>query len=116
MRGGPVETGRGFVLHSEDFSSADSTVSFGDGICMTATTDILRAIAEDRGPGRAMLALGYAGWGSGQLESELMRNGWLNCEVDPDIIFDAADDAKYARALARLGVDEVMLSSDAGRA
>ena len=83
---------------------------------MTATIDILRAIAKGTGPARAVLALGYSGWSSGQLESEILANGWLTCPADPRLIFDADYDHKYDRALAMLGVNEGMLSSDAGHA
>ena len=116
LRGGPVETGRGFVLHSSDYGANDSTVKIGEQICLTATLDILRAIAEGTGPSQAVLALGYAGWASGQLESEILANGWLTCPADAAIIFDTNFDRKYDRALAILGVDEWMLSSDAGHA
>jgi putative transcriptional regulator len=116
MRGGPVETGRGFVLHSPDYGSTDSTVKIADEICLTATIDILRAIAKGSGPSHAVLALGYAGWSSGQLESEILANGWLTCPADPTLIFDADDSSKYDRALAKLGVHIGMLSSDAGHA
>ncbi len=116
LRGGPVEQGRGFVLHSSDFLVGESTVTVGDGICLTATLDILRAIAKGEGPQKAVLALGYAGWSSGQLENEMLANGWLNCPADPDLVFDADLSGKYDRALARLGVNEAMLSMDAGHA
>ena len=116
MRGGPVETGRGFVLHSADYGATDSTVKIADDVCLTATIDILRAIARGAGPSHAVLALGYAGWASGQLESEIMANGWLTCPADPSLIFDLDDAHKYDRALAMLGVNEGMLSSDAGHA
>ncbi len=116
VRGGPVETGRGFVLHSADYGATDSTVKIADDVCLTATIDILRAIATGAGPAQAVLALGYAGWSSGQLESEILANGWLTCPADPDIIFSADDASKYERALAKLGVDVGMLSSDAGHA
>ena len=116
LRGGPVEQGRGFVLHSSDFLFGESTITVGEGICLTATLDILRAIAKGEGPQKAVLALGYAGWSSGQLESEMMANGWLNCPADPDIVFDTDFDAKYDRALSRIGVDAAMLSMDAGHA
>jgi putative transcriptional regulator len=116
LRGGPVETGRGFVLHSSDYGANDSTVRISDDVCMTATIDILRAIAKGTGPARAVLALGYSGWGSGQLESEILANGWLTCPADTRLIFDADFAHKYDRALAMLGVDEGMLSSDAGHA
>ena len=116
LRGGPVEVGRGFVLHSADYGSSDSTVKIADNVCLTATIDILRAIANGTGPSRAVLALGYAGWSSGQLESEILANGWLTCPADPQIIFDTDDANKYDRALARLGVDLGALSSEAGHA
>jgi putative transcriptional regulator len=116
LRGGPVDTGRGFVLHSGDYLNDDSTVSVSPGICLTATLDILRAIASGSGPRRAVLALGCAGWGEGQLESEILDNGWLTCDADPGIIFDADHASKYDRALARLGVDAATLSSEAGHA
>jgi putative transcriptional regulator len=115
-RGGPVETGRGFVLHSGDFVIANSTMPIQDGICLTATLDILRAIAEGRGPSQAMLALGYAGWGAGQLETEIQENGWITGPADAAIIFDGALDSKWDRALAKIGVDPGMLSSEAGHA
>ena len=114
LRGGPVEQGRGFVLHSADFLVGESTITVGEGICLTATLDILRAIAKGEGPQKAVLALGYAGWSSGQLESEMLANGWLNCPADPDLVFDSDLSGKYDRALARLGVNEAMLSMDAG--
>lgn len=115
-KGGPVETGRGFVLHSSDYFIADSTLPIHNGVCLTATLDILRAIASGTGPQRALLALGYAGWSPGQLESEIQANGWLNCPADHDIIFDENDDAKYERALARIGIDPSHLVADAGHA
>src|SRR6478609_2460917 len=111
LRGGPVETGRGFVLHSSDYGANDSTVKIGD-VCLTATLDILRAIAEGTGPSQAVLALGYAGWASGQLESEILANGWLTCSADAGLIFDSDFGRKYDRALAILGVDQGTLSSD----
>ena len=98
--GGPVETGRGFVLHSSDYYAADSTLAIDDTVSLTATVDILKAIATGRGPGRAILALGYAGWRAGQLESEITANGWLHCPADPELLFDCALDQKYERELS----------------
>jgi putative transcriptional regulator len=114
--GGPVETGRGFVLHSSDYFSEDSTLAIEQGVCLTATIDILKAIAQGRGPARAVLALGYAGWSPGQLENEIRANGWLNCPADPDIIFDDDFETKYARALATIGIDLSHLVNEAGHA
>lgn len=114
--GGPVETGRGFVLHSGDYFSEDSTLTIESGICLTATVDILKAIAHGKGPDRALLALGYSGWSPGQLESEIQANGWLSCPADPDIVFGTDLDGKYARAMAKLGINLSHLVSDAGHA
>ncbi|MFC5419106.1 MAG: YqgE/AlgH family protein [Stutzerimonas stutzeri] len=116
LRGGPVETKRGFVLHSADFFLESATLPIDDGICLTATLDILRAIAVGTGPENAVLALGYAGWGAGQLESEIQSNGWLHCAADQALLFDDALDTKYARALSKLGIDPAFLSKDAGHA
>lgn len=116
LKGGPVETSRGFVLHSPDFSIDNVTQTIDHGICMTATLDILRAIARDEGPRSAILALGYAGWSAGQLEREIAANGWLHCEGDPDLLFNPDLASKYDLALKKLGIDPVMLSSQAGRA
>jgi putative transcriptional regulator len=116
LKGGPVETGRGFVLHSSDFFIENSTLPIDDGICLTATLDILKAIARGDGPSSAVLALGYAGWAPGQLETEIQENGWLHCAADPDLIFGNDIDGKYARALKKLGIDLGMLSSEAGHA
>ena len=116
LRGGPVETGRGFVLHSSDFFIEDATLQIDDGICLTATVDILKAIARGSGPKHAILALGYAGWAAGQLENEIQHNGWLHCDADPDLIFGADADEKYLRALRKIGIDPGMLSTNAGHA
>lgn len=114
--GGPVEPGRGFVLHSRDYSAPDTTLEIGGGICLTATIDILRAIAGGRGPQQSILALGYAGWSPGQLESEIQANGWLNCPADLDLVFDPDLDAKYPRAMAKIGIDPSHLVGTAGHA
>jgi putative transcriptional regulator len=116
LKGGPVETGRGFVLHSSDFFIEDATLRIDDGICLTATVDILRAIAKGAGPKHAILALGYAGWAAGQLETEIQHNGWLHCDADPDLIFGGDVEEKYLRALAKIGINPGMLSTDAGHA
>jgi putative transcriptional regulator len=116
LMGGPVETSRGFVLHSPDFFIDQSTLPIDEGVCLTATVDILRAIAKGEGPAEAVLALGYAGWSEGQLESEIQANGWLHCPADPGLIFDGALDLKYDIALRKIGIDPAMLSSEAGHA
>lgn len=116
LKGGPVETGRGFVLHSADFFIENSTLPIDDGICLTATLDILKAIANGQGPESAVLALGYAGWAPGQLETEIQANGWLNCDADADLIFGRDADAKYLLALQKIGIDPAKLSSESGRA
>jgi putative transcriptional regulator len=116
LKGGPVETGRGFVLHSADFFIDNSTLPIDDGICLTATLDILKAIARGEGPASAVLALGYAGWGAGQLENEIQENGWLHCPADSELIFGEDTDGKYARALRKIGIDLGQLSSEAGHA
>ena len=116
LRGGPVETSRGFVLHSSDYSIQDATLPIDGGICLTATLDILKAIAQGTGPRQAILALGYAGRAPGQLESEIQHNGWLHCPADPDLIFGRDMDDKYERALHKIGIDLAMLSNSAGHA
>jgi putative transcriptional regulator len=116
LKGGPVETGRGFVLHSADFFIENSTLPIDNGICLTATLDILKAIARGQGPESAVLALGYAGWAPGQLESEIHANGWLNCDADPELVFSTRAELKYASALRKIGIDPAKLSSDAGHA
>src|SRR5215207_10064431 len=116
LMGGPVETSRGFVLHSPDFFIDQTTLPIDDSICLTATVDILRAIAKGEGPAEAVLALGYAGWSEGQLESEIQANGWLHCPADPGLIFDPSLDLKYDIALRKIGIDPPMLSSEAGHA
>jgi putative transcriptional regulator len=112
LKGGPVETGRGFVLHSSDFFIEDATLPIDDGICL----DILKAIARGGGPKHAILALGYAGWGPGQLENEIQGNGWLHCAADADLIFGGDVEEKYLRALRKIGIDPGMLSNEAGHA
>jgi putative transcriptional regulator len=116
LKGGPVETGHGFVLHSADFFIENSTLAIDEAICLTDTLDILKAIARGDGPASAILALGYAGWGPGQLETEIQANGWLHCSADSDLIFGTDNLSKYDRALKKLGVSLAMLSSEAGHA
>ncbi len=116
LKGGPVETQRGFVLHSADYFVENSTLPINGGICLTATLDILKAIANGSGPQSAVLALGYAGWAPGQLESEIQANGWLNCEADTGLIFGTHAERKYDLALRKIGIDPAKLSSEAGHA
>lgn len=114
--GGPVESGRGFVLHSADYYSEDSTLPIDDGVCLTATVDILRAIATGEGPDRALLALGYAGWGPGQLENEFQENGWLHCPANAEILFEGNVEDKYERALETIGINAAHLVGQSGHA
>ena len=113
--GGPVETGRGFVLHSADYVQ-DATLVIDDTVALTATIDILKAIATGKGPKHSLLALGYAGWGPGQLDDELQRNGWLSVPADDGLIFGEGLDERWERAIAKLGINASMLSGAAGRA
>ncbi len=113
--GGPVESGRGFVLHTADYRE-EGTLVVGSDFAITATLDILRAIGRGEGPRRSLLALGYAGWAPGQLDAEMQANGWRSVAADSDLVFDDDFDAKWQRALAKLGVDLTMLSTDAGHA
>ncbi|MFP4273392.1 MAG: YqgE/AlgH family protein [Paracoccaceae bacterium] len=114
--GGPVEAGRGFVLHSPDYQSSISSLQVDDRFCMTATLDVLEEFARGAGPRQALMALGYAGWGPGQLEAELAQNGWLTCDADPALVFSTDDAGKWQAALRLLGVDALMLSGSGGRA
>ena len=115
LTGGPVETGRGFVLHSMDYSQ-DSTLKVTDEVGLTATVDILRAIAEGEGPAKSLLTLGYAGWSSGQLDNEMQANGWLNVSSDTSILFDEDLNSKWDRAVRKVGIDPSFLSAEAGHA
>jgi len=110
--GGPVETGQGFILHSSDYVQ-DSTLMVGGGVGLTATLDILKDIARGAGPHHSLLALGYAGWGAGQLESEIQANGWLTVPADERLLFDHDLETKWERALAKIGVDITLLASGA---
>lgn len=113
QKGGPVESGRGFVLHTDDYLT-QSSIPVSEDICLTATVDIIRAISRGKGPSKAMLMLGYAGWGAGQLETEIASNGWLSCPADEALIFDKGFDSKYNRALALMGIQPAMLSMEVG--
>ncbi len=114
--GGPVEHGRGFVLHSADYATESSTLKVDERFGMTATLDILQDMAQGTGPDKRILALGYSGWGPGQLEDEINRNGWLTCDAVPEIVFAEDDNAKWVAALKSLGIDPLLLSAEAGRA
>ncbi len=116
LNGGPVSTERGFVLHTSDYFAEEATLAIGDGICLTATIEILKAMAAGQGPRRSVLALGYAGWAPGQLEAEMGANGWLHCPADRDLIFDTDHELKYVRALSKIGVELSHLISEAGHA
>ena len=116
LSGGPVEQARGFVLHSKDYFTEGATLKVDPGLSLTATTDVLRALAKGEGPAQALFALGYAGWGAGQLEQELIDNAWITCDSDADLIFDEDHNGKYSAALDKLGIDPGLLSSEAGHA
>ena len=113
--GGPVESGRGFVLHTPDYVQ-EATMVVDDHIALTATVDILQAIADGIGPRQSLLALGYAGWGPGQLDSEIKANGWLHVAADPQLVFGTGMDEKWEKAMLKIGVDPRMLSDEAGHA
>ncbi len=113
--GGPVETGRGFVLHSSDYVQ-DATLVIDENVGLTATVDILKSIAEGNGPDRSLLALGYAGWGAGQLDEEIQANGWLTVAPDVPLVFDGDLDGKWERAMDKMGIDFSKLSGEAGHA
>lgn len=114
--GGPVEHARGFVLHSADYSSGAATLEVDERTSMTATLDVLERIAQGQGPAASMLALGYSGWGPGQLEQEIVDNGWLVCDARDDIVFGRANEHKWGAALKSLGIDPLTLSAASGRA
>lgn len=113
--GGPVESSRGFVLHSTDYGT-DSALDIDGGYRLTGTVDILRDIAQGKGPKKHMIALGYTGWGAGQLEQELQQNGWLSCDAEAAIIFADDDEAKWVQALSKLGISPELLSAEGGSA
>ena len=108
--GGPVETGRGFVLHSCDYEAGEASLQVDEAVSMTATLEILHAIARGEGPRERFVALGYSGWGPGQLEAELRHNGWLACPADTDLLFDEEQETKWERALGKLGISAALLS------
>ena len=114
--GGPVETGRGFVLHSPDYLSEQGTITVGADFAMTASVEILQSLANGKGPSRALLMLGYSGWGPGQLENEIIQNGWLVTQADPGIVFRDDGSDKWAEALRFAGIDPRMLSGTGGSA
>lgn len=114
--GGPVENGRGFVLHSRDFSSEIATLEFGDCYGVTTTLDVLEALGRGEGPEKVLLTLGYSGWGPGQLEAEIGQNGWLTGPAPEELVFSDANAGKWAAALRAAGVDPMILSGSAGRA
>jgi len=114
--GGPMQMGRGFVLHTAEYSGEDTTLAITPEISLTATVDILRAISAGRGPAKAVLALGYAGWGEGQIEDEILANGWIHCDADAHLLFETDYDARWQTAIAKLGADISGLSAEAGRA
>ena len=114
--GGPVEGARGFVLHSADYDSNLHSMQVSDAFRMTATLDILEDIATGQGPAQALMMLGYAGWGPGQLEYEITMNGWLTTEADPDLVFETRSGGMWSAALKTLGVDPLTLSASAGHA
>lgn len=113
--GGPVEQSRGFILHSGDYL-LDTSLLVSDDVCLTATLDILKDISAGRGPAKAMMALGYAGWGEGQLEVEISENGWLACPATPELLFNEQTDKLYDRVMASMGIDLTHLSNTAGHA
>ena len=116
LMGGPVDQHRGFVLHSADYGTDDDSLVIDSGFKLTATVDVLQDMAFGKGPMQTTLALGYAGWSPGQLENEMLHNGWLHCDADADLIFGDDVDEKYLRALRKIGVDPGMLSNEAGHA
>lgn len=117
LSGGPVERERGFVLHTDDFQAEGSTLPVADGLALTATREVLEAMADSgRRPRQSTLALGCANWGAGQLEREIRENVWLACDPDEAIVFDDDHDTKWERALAKIGVRAEQLSAQAGRA
>lgn len=116
LRGGPVEKGRGFILHSPDYQGSTTTVSVDDEVSLTATIDILKDIISGQGPTQSLFALGYCGWGAGQLEEEIKGNGWLTAPYSADLLFETPYDARYNAAISTLGINRASLSPEAGSA
>lgn len=116
LYGGPVDTGRGFVLHSNDYESDKSTLPISEDVSLTATLDILRAIANGKGPRKSVFALGYAGWDAGQVEEEIRANSWVHCDADAELLFGDAAEGKWAAAITKLGIDISGLTANTGRA
>jgi putative transcriptional regulator len=116
LRGGPVERGRGFVLHSADYAGEGNSLAVDNGICLTATLDALKAVAFGPAPSQSLFALGYCGWAPGQLEAEIARNGWLTIPFSEQLLFNTPLEGRYDEALASLGIGRAFLSSTAGRA
>ena len=116
LYGGPLDTGRGFVLHSTDYERDESTLPICEDVSLTATLDILRAIAKGRGPKHSVFALGYAGWGAGQIEEEIRANSWVHCDADTELVFGEDANGKWAAAMTKLGIDISGLTANAGRA
>lgn len=114
LMGGPVEQHRGFVLHSHDYAQDDGSLDVDTDFKLTATIDILQDMALGRGPLQRVIALGYSGWSPGQLENEMLHNGWLHCDADADLVFSPDWPSKHRRALGKLGIDPRMLSTTAG--
>ncbi|MEK7427853.1 MAG: YqgE/AlgH family protein [Pseudomonadota bacterium] len=117
LLGGPVDRERGFVLHTDDYTSGENSLPIREGISLTATREVLEAMAgQSRPPRRSLLALGYAGWGPGQLEREIRENVWLTCDADETLVFGGDHEQKWTKALAKIGVDARLLTTTAGRA
>lgn len=116
LNGGPVGTDRGFVVHSDDFHSEGATMDIADNICLTATRDVLMALASSDAPRESMMALGYSGWGAGQLETEIAQNSWIIGDLEADLVYSEKHSIKWQRALDNLGIDPARLHSAGGSA
>jgi putative transcriptional regulator len=115
LEGGPVKTERGFILHSDD-AQYDASLALGHGLMLSTARQTLEAIGNGRGPAKFLVALGYAGWGAGQLENEMLQNAWLTCPAAIDILFDVPFDQRVNKAAATLGIDFRLMSTHAGHA